>query len=123
MRTACLLLVCAAMIPLPVDAATSKQKPFVQTGLASWYGNNFKGHKMANGERYNPDDLTAAHRSLPLGTMVRVTRLSDSLSVVVRITNRGPFIKGRIIDLSTAAARKLDMMHSGVARVRIEIVQ
>lgn len=93
---------------------------FAQTGRASWYGEGLKGRKTASGERFDPEDLTAAHRTLPFGTVVRVTNLRNNRSVSVRITNRGPFIRGRIIDLSPAAARELGMVKSGVARVRIE---
>jgi len=96
---------------------------FVQTGVASWYGKDFKGGKTASGERFDPDELTAAHRTLPFGTMVRVTNLRNNRSVAVQITNRGPFIKSRIIDLSPAAARELRIVHSGVVRVRIEAKQ
>ena len=111
-----------AAVAMPPPAFAAPAKPFTQTGSASWYGSNFKGVKMANGRRYDPEDFTAAHRTLPLGTLIRVTRLANGRAVVVRITNRGPFVKGRIIDLSTAAARKLDMIRSGVARVRIEVI-
>jgi rare lipoprotein A len=97
-----------------------KRAHFVQTGRASWYGEGLKGRKTASGERFDPEDLTAAHRTLPFGTVVRVTNLRNSRSVSVRITNRGPFVRGRIIDLSPAAARELGMVTSGVARVRIE---
>ena len=117
---AALFTLAAATMALPPFSASAN--PFTQTGIASWYGNNFKGRKMADGHRYDPGDFTAAHRTLPLGTMLRVTALRTGLSIVVRVNNRGPFIKGRIIDLSTAAARKLDMMRSGIARVRIEVV-
>jgi len=96
---------------------------FVQTGVASWYGKDFKGGKTASGERFDPDELTAAHRTLPFGTMVRVTNLRNNRSVAVQITNRGPFITSRIIDLSPAAARELRIVHSGVVRVRIEAKQ
>jgi len=123
-----LMYVCAAMaLAAPGVFAKStapKQaddgKPFVQTGMASWYGSEFKGHKTASGERYDPESLTGAHRKLPFNTLVCVTNLRNNRSVIVRINNRGPYIKSRIIDVSRAAARKLDMMHSGVARVRIE---
>ena len=97
-----------------------KRAHFVQTGRASWYGEGLKGRKTASGERFDPEDLTAAHRTLPFGTVVRVTNLRNNRSVSVRITNRGPFIRGRIIDLSPAAARELRILKSGVARVRIE---
>lgn len=97
-----------------------KRPNFVQTGMASWYGKGFKGGKTASGERFKPEELTAAHRTLPFGTIVRVTNLRNKRHVAVRITNRGPFIRGRIIDLSPAAARELRIVRSGVARVRIE---
>jgi rare lipoprotein A len=97
--------------------------PLIQTGLASWYGKEFKGGKTASGERYDPEQMTAAHRTLPFGTIVRVINLRNNKNVTVRITNRGPFVRGRIVDVSRAAARKLDMMKSGVSRVRIEVVQ
>lgn len=87
-----------------------------QCGVASWYQ---MGHTTANGERYNPDGMTAAHRTLPFGTMVTVKNLRNGRSVRVRINDRGPFIKGRIIDVSRGAARKLGLMSSGTARVAV----
>ena len=98
------------------------ETPLVQTGFASWYGSDFKGRKTASGEHYDPEEMTAAHRSLPFGTVVRVTNLRNGKSVTVRITNRGPFVRRRIIDVSRAAARQLNMMKSGVTRVRIEVM-
>ncbi len=92
-----------------------------QTGLASWYHGE-KGHLLtADGERYRPDVLTAAHRFLPFGTEVLVTSLADRRSVLVRINDRGPFVPGRIIDLSPRAARLLGMQQEGVIRVRLQI--
>ncbi|WP_009634121.1 septal ring lytic transglycosylase RlpA family protein [Synechocystis sp. PCC 7509] len=91
-------------------------------GMASWYGPGFNGRRSANGERYNQNGLTAAHRSLPFGTKVRVTNVRTGRSVVVRITDRGPHVRGRIIDLSAAAARIVGVMQSGVAPVRLEIM-
>lgn len=90
-------------------------------GDASWYGTDFHGRRAADGERYNMYDLTAAHRSLPLGTEVEVTNLENGKSVSVVITDRGPFVEGRIIDVSFAAAQVLGMLDQGVARVRIEV--
>ncbi|MEJ2041409.1 MAG: septal ring lytic transglycosylase RlpA family protein [Desulfosarcinaceae bacterium] len=90
-----------------------------QTGLASYYAHRFHGRKTASGERYNENALTAAHRSLPFGTRVRVINLKNNRAVTVRINDRGPFIKGRIIDVSYAAARKLKMVVDGIARVRV----
>lgn len=91
-------------------------------GWASWYGPGFHGNRSASGEVYNQNALTAAHRSLPFGTQVRVTNLNNGVSVVVRINDRGPFVRGRIIDLSAAAARVLGMMGSGVAPVSVEVL-
>src|SRR6201996_3812387 len=93
---------------------------FQQTGRASWYGRGFHGRRTANGERYDMHALTAAHRTLPLGSYVRVTNPATSRSVVVRINDRGPYARGRVIDLSMAAANLLDMRHAGTARVQIE---
>lgn len=92
------------------------------TGLASWYGPGFHGRRSANGEIYNQNAFTAAHRSLPFGTQVRVTNVNNGLSVIVRINDRGPFIRGRIIDLSAAAARTLGIVQTGVAPVSLEIL-
>lgn len=91
-------------------------------GIASWYGEDFHGKKTASGERYNMYDLTAAHRTLPLGSRVRVTNLDNGEEVVVRINDRGPFKKGRIIDLSYEAARRLDMIDEGTARVKLTLL-
>jgi rare lipoprotein A len=91
-------------------------------GIASWYGYDWAGRKTANGERYNPEGMTAAHRSLPMGTKVRVTNTRNGKSVVVRINDRGPYIGGRVIDLSLGAARLLGMMSSGLAPVKIEVL-
>ena len=91
-------------------------------GMASFYGHNdgYNGGRTASGERYDRNSLTAAHRTLPFGTHVRVTNLRNGRSVVVRINNRGPFIRGRIIDVSVAAARELGFVQRGVTQVRIE---
>ncbi len=91
-------------------------------GMASFYGYDGSGNKTASGERFNPERLTAAHRSLPFGTRVRVTNVRNGRSVVVRINDRGPFIRGRVIDLSHRAARVIKMIGRGVAPVRIEVL-
>lgn len=91
-----------------------------ETGTASWYGDDFHGKKTANGEIYNMYAFTAAHKLLPLGTSVRVVNLDNGRSVNVRVNDRGPFVRGRIIDVSRAAAVKLDMLNTGTARVRVE---
>jgi len=91
-------------------------------GIASWYGYDGSGNRTASGERYNPEGLTAAHRSLPMGTKIRVTNTRNGRSVVVRINDRGPYIRGRIIDLSAGAARLLGMIGSGLAPVSLEVL-
>ncbi len=93
---------------------------FVEEGNASWYGKKFHGRPTASGELYNMYAMTAAHRILPMNTYVRVLNLENGREAVVRITDRGPFVKNRIIDLSYGAARRLGLIGSGVARVRIE---
>jgi len=91
-------------------------------GKASWYGGRWIGRKTANGEIYRAGDMTAAHKSLPFGTRVRVTDLNTGNSTVVRINNRGPFVRGRVIDLSEAAASDLGMKRRGVIRVKLEVL-
>lgn len=93
-----------------------------QQGMASWYGPGFHGRRTANGERFNQNAMTAAHRTLPFGTRVRVTNKNNGRSVTVRINDRGPFIRGRIIDLSIGAAGRIGMVNSGVAPVRVEVL-
>lgn len=95
----------------------------VLKGWASWYGYDGSGNVTATGERYNPEGLTAAHRTLRFGTRVRVTNTRNGRSVIVRINDRGPFIRGRIIDVSAGAARRLRMINSGVAPVKVEILR
>jgi len=95
---------------------------YTEEGNASWYGVPFHGRRASNGEVYNMNKLTAAHRTLPFDTVVRVTNLSNGKSTVVRITDRGPFVDNRIIDLSMAAAREIDSIGPGVVPVRVEIV-
>jgi|SRR5690242_16756908 rare lipoprotein A len=94
----------------------------VQLGVASWYGPGFHGNRTANGEIYDQYELTAAHPSLPLGTRAVVTNLSNGRAVEVRINDRGPFVDGRAIDLSYAAARTIGMIGPGTARVRIDVL-
>ncbi len=94
----------------------------VQLGVASWYGPGFHGNRTANGEIYDQYELTAAHPSLPLGTRAMVTNLANGRAVEVRINDRGPFVDGRAIDLSYAAARTIDMVGPGTTRVRIEVL-
>jgi rare lipoprotein A len=95
----------------------------VEIGIASWYGPPYHNRIAANGEKYDMNQLTAAHRTLPLDSVVRVTNLATSHSTVVSITDRGPFIAGRIIDLSLAAAKAIDVWQPGTARVRLEVLK
>ena len=95
----------------------------LQSGVASWYGSKFHGKSTANGETYNMNDFTAAHRTLPFNTVVKVENLDNGKSVVVRINDRGPYVGNRVIDLSRRAAREIDMEHSGTARVQIFLVE
>jgi rare lipoprotein A len=105
--------------PVPNNSENQPASTFVQTGVASWYGGKFHGRKTASGERFNENALTAAHRTLRFGTWVEVENLRNGKKVKVRINDRGPFTKGRIIDLSQAAAQKIGL--SGVGQVRISI--
>jgi rare lipoprotein A len=95
----------------------------VQSGIASWYGQEFHGRPTSNGEIYNMHDLTAAHRTLPFGTVVEITNILNGRTVTVRINDRGPFVGNRIIDLSYAAARMLDMVGPGTIPIRLEVVK
>jgi len=108
--------------PPPAPAEPLKAPRFYQLGLASWYGPRFHGRRTANGERFNKFHMTAAHRTLPFNTRVRVTNLQNGKSVVVRINDRGPYVRNRIIDLSYAAARLLGMHTPGVVLVKVEIL-
>jgi rare lipoprotein A len=94
-----------------------------QTGLASWYGPPYHNRRGSNGEIYNMHAMTAAHRTFPLGSIVRVTNVKTGSTALVRITDRGPFIPGRIVDLSLAAARKVDVWQPGIAEVKVELMQ
>lgn len=94
----------------------------VEVGMASWYGRPYHGRTTSNGETYDMNKLTAAHLTLPFDTMVRVTNVSNGRSVDLRINDRGPFLKNRVIDVSRAAARRLDMIAAGTAEVRVEVI-
>ncbi len=108
----------ATQLPSPPDV---RGKPvLVETGLASWYGPPYAGRKGADGKVYDQNAMTAAHLTLPLGSVVRVTNLTTNQSAMVKITDRGPFVQGRILDLSLAAAKQIGLYRMGVAKVRIE---
>lgn len=102
---------------------TTTRPLFTESGLASWYGPPYHNRVGSNGEVYNMHAMTAAHRTFPLGSIVRVTNVKTGHSALVRITDRGPFIPGRIVDLSLAAARKVDVVQPGVAQVRVELLE
>ncbi|HPQ69916.1 MAG TPA: septal ring lytic transglycosylase RlpA family protein [bacterium] len=119
-------LLCAALLLLigcASDHVVRRPTGWSQTGYASWYGETFQGRRTASGETFDYRKLTAAHKTLPFGTYVEVTRLDNGRKVVVKINDRGPFVHGRIIDLSKAAAQKLDMVRDGVAKVKISVVR
>ena len=138
------LVISAALVALPLQPAAlaqeltepllkltaareaAVQQPLVRStseGEASWYGPGFFGNLTANGEIYRPGTMTAAHRTLPFGTRVRVTNLWNGRSAVVRINDRGPYVGQRVIDLGHGAAEELDMFHSGIAQVKLEVLQ
>jgi rare lipoprotein A len=97
--------------------------PYYETGIASWYGPGFHGNLTANGEVYDMNGISAAHKTLPFGTIVRVVDLETGRSIVVRINDRGPFVEGRIIDLSKGAAEKLGIIERGIVPVGLRIVR
>jgi len=104
---------------LPPDAPALS----VESGTASWYGPPYHNRRGSNGEVYDMNSFTAAHRTLPLGTIVRVTNLKTGHKAVVRITDRGPFVEGRLVDLSLAAAKRIDVWKAGLAEVRLEVLR
>jgi rare lipoprotein A len=118
-----------ATVPAPPPRTTTPSTPsrnekviYTETGYASWYGPPYHNRKAANGEIYDQDALTAAHRTLPFGSRVRVTNLKTGESVVVTITDRGPFVENRIIDLSRAAAKAVNVWRPGTAKVRLDVL-
>lgn len=120
LKTAC----GAALVALWAVSAqahgTTAANPVI--GTASWYGPGFQGRLTANGERFDQKQLTAAHRTLPFGTRLRVTNETNGKSVVVRVNDRGPFAGKRVIDLSRGAAEKIGLIHKGVGRVKLEVM-
>jgi rare lipoprotein A len=112
----------ARVPPPPRPSAAPAVVGAIENGIASWYGHPYDGRRAADGEIYNMETLVAAHRTLPFNTWVRVYNLNNNQTVDVRIIDRGPFVDGRIIDLSHAAAQAIDMIGPGVAQVRVEII-
>ena len=123
MRGVVILLWCLCGLLAGVCAQAQSPRHLFERGLASWYGEPFDGREAASGEIYSQDLMTAAHRTLPFGTRVKVRRLDSIKSVIVRINDRGPYVDSRIIDLSRAAAVRLGMMRQGVAPVVLEVVK
>jgi rare lipoprotein A len=118
-RSVCVLILCLFLFVTATARAVTRTVKTV-VGIASYYGHVHQGRRMANGQRFDESKLTAASRTLQLGTRVKVTSLRNQKSVIVTITDRGPAVKTRVIDLSTAAARALGMISSGVDKVRVE---
>ena len=112
-RTTVILMLCTGLL-------SSCAPKIVQTGMASYYADKFQGRRTANGEKYRRGRRTAASRTIPFGTQVKVVNLKNGRRVKVRVNDRGPFVKGRILDLSRKAARKLGMLEDGVVRVRLK---
>jgi rare lipoprotein A len=112
----------ASMAPAAVESTRPTAPPRAEVGLASWYGEFHHGLPTASGEPFDMTRLTAAHRSLPLGTRLQVTNLENGRIVEVRVNDRGPYVAGRVLDLSHGAARVLDMVERGVVPVRIDVV-
>jgi rare lipoprotein A len=102
---------------------TAGQRGYTEQGQASYYSNKLHGRKMANGQPYNRNKMTAAHRTMPFGTKVKVTNMQTNKSVKVTITDRGPFVKGRIVDLSEAAARRLNYVNAGIVPVQVKVIK
>jgi rare lipoprotein A len=123
---ALLAVACSHAGPRPSEeraAPSARPEQRVETGLASYYARGLHGRRTASGERYDRHQLTCAHRTHPFGTLLRVTDLESGRSVVVKVTDRGPFAEGRVVDLSWAAARALGIVERGLARVAVEIAR
>ena len=118
-----LAVLAACSTPGREDGGTAAGVAYSEVGIASWYGKPFHGRRTASGERYDMHALTAAHRTLAFGTRVRVVNLENGKTVVVRINDRGPFVKGRIVDLSRRAADQLAFIEDGVVKVRVEVLK
>lgn len=110
-------------VPDEIEVPKNAKPILIETGLASWYGPPYHNRRGANGQVYDMHAMTAAHRTLPLNSIVRVVNLSNDKSALVRITDRGPFVDGRVIDLSLAAAKELDVWRKGTAKVRLEVLE
>ncbi len=114
---------CTSAVRYSTQDTSFKNSEKVQIGVASYYGEEFHGRPTTSGEPYNMNDLTAAHPTLPIGTLVKVTNLANNKSVIVRVNDRGPFKKNRIIDVSYEAAKQLGFLNDGTALVKIEVIK
>ncbi len=121
LSAACLVVGIAEADALEIPATSEETPSFAQIGVASWYGPGFHRKRTASGARFDMFGVTAAHRSLPLHTIARVTNLDNGQVILVEINDRGPYVPGRVIDLSLGAARLLDMEEDGLAQVRVEV--
>lgn len=122
-RTVWALVVLLAVLSACSTARDVPSSGYEAVGIASWYGGKFHGRKTASGAIFDQNGHTAAHRSLPFGTRVRVTNLENGRSVVLVVNDRGPFVRGRIIDVSRRAAAQLGFLRKGLTRVRVEVIQ
>ncbi|MBU1049870.1 septal ring lytic transglycosylase RlpA family protein [Candidatus Bipolaricaulota bacterium] len=118
-----LLYVLGSVLLVGVAVGLAFFGPYYEVGIASWYGPGFDGNRTANGEVYDMNGVSAAHKSLPFGTIVRVVEFETGRSIVVRINDRGPFVEGRIIDLSKGAAAQLGIVNKGITKVGLRIVR
>lgn len=116
-------LACGGKRPPKYEPPRPAKKGWTQEGVASWYGNEFDGRPTASGEIFDQDGMTAAHRTLPLGTTARVTNLDNGKDVILKVNDRGPFVRGRVLDCSRGAAKELGFLGAGMARVRIEVIE
>lgn len=122
-KSSAFILIVLHMLMITGCASVVEDKhSYREVGIASYYAESLHGRKTASGERYNMRALTAAHKKLPFGTVVVVTNLKNNKSIKVRINDRGPFVKGRVIDLSTAAAKKIGLLNDGIAKVKIVVI-
>ncbi len=122
MKKLLLLIILTALMLLTGCSSATTKKGESFKGKASWYGKGFQGKLTASGERYDMNKYTAAHKKLAFGTLVRVTNLSNGKSVVVKINDRGPYVRGRVIDLSKKSFSKIASIHSGVIHVKVEVI-
>ncbi|HET8865072.1 MAG TPA: septal ring lytic transglycosylase RlpA family protein [Gracilimonas sp.] len=106
-----------------ISSNNNEEGCFIQTGIASWYGEDYHGSLTANGEIYDMESMTAAHKRLPFNSIVRVKNLENGVNVIVRINNRGPFVEGRVIDLSRKAAREIGIITEGLADVDLYLIE